>query len=408
MNEQEEIFHFIYKMAKIAFIDIDVDDIEFYNVMQRLLLNTSISQTNMLEYGLKLLKENSFSENIDLNNPEEIYELWIDLMEELLAKNQKFILNNCFQKENENLEKCFFLSKNFAQVKNLMFAKKENSQEDHYFYLTIPKETSISLALEFIRNIDPSGTWLKIIENGLKNKTIVCWENTEMIPEEVINQVTIENRYNFSVKEDYPIFLNAPFSNTISDSIALVHEMIHYIIFSQKYPNQEEKDALTIFSETPSYFYETLFALELSQKKEYRKDVIHFLKIRKKDLSSSNLYNKIFEGIAAIRNKQKLPRIYQKNELILTIMNEDFQLFSQYVYVVARFITEKLLEKRILDKTIDIKMRNVTNSLGYTSMDPLYIIKYLGLEKEFEDFKSVNTITIPKIEDFKRKRTKTN
>ena len=190
------------------------------------------------------------------------------LLNRLLDNQLSLLENNFFDDDDiyEELQKMYDTIEEETCDMEDAIAFESKGESINFKEITYPmsKEESISLAKEFFACVDPSLSWLKTFYDADKVGALID-DNT---PKQAKKSKWccfkgINNQW----------YINAPWTHTLEDPISLVHEFVHYIVFT----NQKDENPNFKLCEFPSIFFETLMCKFLLNKGYPKEEVTKYI-----------------------------------------------------------------------------------------------------------------------------------
>ena len=306
----------------------------------------------------------------------------LDVLNKLIEK-LFYQFNNCEKIDDMELDnRDIYFINNIDLIINIIKEQEDyvidNIEED----IELPKMTKEEVyyyTTEILNEIDPSGEWLDIYLNSIKNNHIIYLNdfNSDEITriKSALGLVGINDIDNVCLHfNDKERFLFLKYNGDISDVVLTIHELIHYISF--EYDNVRE--ALPMVREFPSIFYE-LYSLYYLSTLGYDKEII-------KGINNNRLFD-IYSSIDESRdiidylniyiNDGKIMDYISKNKCdkcIEILNNDSYIVFKTYPYIVGSYLARKAISKIKEDKTLFDMIKYITKNLSKIDVDDIFSI----------------------------------
>ena len=290
----------------------------------------------------------------------------------------------------------------------------------------ISKDKLNDLVSQLLIEIDPSLNWLDLFQQAYRqNKIIFIDELTEKEKEKIDKELLARGNLCL-IKEEGPYIL-FHYTGTIEDVPALLHELIHFIVY---YKNPKQQVSRTL-AEFPSLFYE-FYALSFLEKKGYPKKEIHFLENNRMEniisitpyvfntcqyMSMFLNHHKVIEEFDIKAEQQNVLSVPKQLETLIQgysfptidpkisanrrcdqcieqlIVNEQ-RFFTSYPYLIGKHLIEKIEQSTLSEQQILSRLKHITEELS--SIDPVDIFQLVGyhLESDKESHDPVKSLIL--------------
>lgn len=386
MRKKEKL-DFLYHLMITAIQYNSYEEANFYKEYLSLAI---FSSKTLEDYAVEYLKKGSLEFNKKTEEDKMFY-LWETIMPNLLDKYTGDLLKRLMKEEKQCFQNETFAYKNKKQLLKLIKTRGKEVQKKDLEKVPITK--SLELVKKYLYWIDSSSTLCRILEQGIETEEICIWNAKENeIPKKVIENLPLDEYFDLEVSVSNTLLLNAPCNETIKDAFGIVHEFFHYVTLRQKRNLEEEKISEKFLGEVASKFHEKYFYCFLKETENFETDLEMFYEMRK---SANNDNVDICKSIiSSFEDDFNLETIDNEFQEILcgTLVINKGNLASIYRYFVADEISDYLILMILSGKVYLLdRLQHMVNSLGISSMDPLYFISYLECSAIFYDFVPIST-----------------
>lgn len=413
------------------------------------IINSILSEENIQEEFIKILKR--------LNNLD--YQKYInastDEQIEIYMKNKKILndelryelLNYNIEQEMERLKEYNpYAYKNLYMIVRLAIKCALNYQD--YTIEEIPYihiEETINIIKGFLKKIDKSNSLYHLFEEKLRDESILLWnifdENEELRIVKEHKPLIIDTKEWKTFNEGDKLYLNAPYESTILDIFHLLHEFIHLYMYNSKENILEVSETETFFEEFPPIYYEnklSQYLEELGFPKEiatialkerdasYLNDVnslitlsnlirikehersitqddlgkmynLHALREKMNSLTEEEIkqYKTELAKCGIILDSEEETAKYTCDILNTNIISFEYSEHKRINYVVAKILTEHIIEKTKTDNSLPDKVLYITKKLSTTELEPHEIIAFLSCDDLFDSMRPLADNKVP-------------
>lgn len=296
-------------------------------------------------------------------------------------------------------------------------------------------EDTIKITKEFLKSIDKTGNLYDLFQEKIEDGSIILWnafdehKQLSVIKEHKALVMASKEWKNFN--EGNKVYLNAPYENTILDIPRLVHEFIHLYIFNSKEKVLDVTPTETFFEEFPSIYYETRLCSHLEQIGFSNEDIqvileqrqtsffidtnelmtlSNLIKIKQqnRNITSNDIINMnkpLFQNLkSTIRflDEDGIKQYYNEIKKFGIIVDSEEEtanntcdrlnrniIFLEYRehkrinYIIAKILTDQILEKTKEDNTLPDKVLFITKTLGTTNLEPSEVLELLNCDDLF-------------------------
>ena len=373
MEEERENLEYFGVLSKIFHMDSiqGRKSKKFYENFYNLIRFDVYWTINFYEKTLQLFQKYSLS--CDLENPKEFYMNMSRLYKILKKKYRYSFLKAQIKHEYLYFKESEFLYQNFGFLKKYFQSQITEEESQDYEY-EIPIERSVEIIRDYLDIVDSTHSLVLIYDDCIKNH-LEFIDNTE--------DFDFLDFWHYDLERD---MIRGPYTNTIDDMFALLHEFIHYYILNL-YPYNEcfLPETYITYKELPSIYHEFHLSLYLEEHyQELKKDILSYEKNRKNEFLwqvQEDVMHESFQKLS-VEKDFDLPQISSKmcdsmSERILEVTTGDSYDFYYYSldYLIARELYEKVKNG---DTNINQKIMEMMNMLTYTNMHPLYFLRFLG------------------------------
>ena len=306
-----------------------------------------------------------------------------------------------------------FMFYNFPVMIDLMYDFLESCKIDNQYnvkdFTKLTDEQIDKYICEILKKIDPTYDWLGIYETAKNDGKVLYLNNfnkeqlEELRTKLSLEEILVGN--NCIALNDGNCYLALTYNNTVQDIINTIHELIHYIVKTNKV------ETPPILSEFFSIFYE-LYTIYYLKEQGFSINELFtiYQKIRIADLALISLtfkplyhyftllaknrkisinddlkhYEELLESLKKVgkipnkyKNMQPIDLAYKKcDEYIKFLLDEEF--YKMYPYIIGSYLTFEAFQK------FNDKMLNNIRSFISTSgtIDPYDVFEIIGCDVE--------------------------
>ena len=235
--------------------------------------------------------------------------------------------------------------------KHLEETKKEYTEDNNSETTFFENNTTEELFIDFLKEIDSTGEWLKIY-NDLRND-----KKIQFLP------YPVDNYKKTGVYNDKEIVIIC--ENNCNDLIMLAHEFAHYISRRKDYDFNN-------LLEFPSIYYETKAQDFLIKKGISEKELINIRKRRENKLQEKfNFVLLIYDMISYLKtntNISEYPHLKNMDEdkkkrfitrMMTKLVNNPESIYQRSSYPIGKYLSDKMIEKENSEEI----MKNITENL---------------------------------------------